>query len=60
MRKYILLLFVLAVLLHSTTYYLSNSGNNSNNGTSTSTPWRTISTLDSALIFNVISGFSGK
>ncbi|OGE83865.1 MAG: hypothetical protein A2Y39_06955 [Candidatus Delongbacteria bacterium GWF2_40_14] len=55
MRKYILLLFVLAVLLHSTTYYLSNSGNNSNNGTSTSTPWRTISTLDSALIFNVIS-----
>lgn len=55
MRKYILLLFVSAVLLHSATYYLSNSGNNSNNGTSTSTPWRTISKLDSALTYSVIS-----
>jgi len=46
-----LTLLVIAVLvtsyLQATTYYVSNNGNDSNNGTSTSSPWRTISKVNS-------------
>jgi len=52
------LIFLLALVLFSTTlqaktYYVSSSGNNSNNGTSTSTPWQTISKVNS---FSFASG----
>ena len=60
--------FVLCTLLsYSNTYYLSNAGNDSNNGTSASTPWKTISKLNSAslaagdnLLFNRGEVFYGQ
>lgn len=51
----------------STTYYVSPSGNNSANGTSTSTPWQTVSrvnqatlTAGSCVLFEDSSTFSGQ
>ncbi|NOR45246.1 MAG: hypothetical protein GQ534_06620, partial [Candidatus Delongbacteria bacterium] len=55
MKKVILILFVPIFLTFSATYYLSNDGNNGNLGTSELTPWRTISTLDSALFYGPIT-----
>lgn len=51
MRK---LLTIIVLLLSfgsyaSTNYYISNSGSDANNGTSTSTPWATLSKVNSAL-----------
>ena len=44
-----LLILVLAICLNSkaTNYYIAASGNDANNGTSTSTPWKTLSKLNS-------------
>ncbi len=50
MKKTLTTLFlVLAICLNSkaTNYYIAASGNDANNGTSTSTPWKTISKLNS-------------
>ncbi len=57
-RKPMKSLFVLALIIFGFTanaknYYLSNSGNDSNNGTDPSTPWQSISKLNS---FNFTSG----
>src|SRR5437870_5324703 len=41
------LLLIFGLTANATTYYVSNSGNDSNNGTSTSTPWRTLSKVNS-------------
>jgi hypothetical protein len=42
--------FGLAGFLHAATYYVSPTGNDSNNGTSTSTPWKTISKVNSVTL----------
>ena len=42
-----LLLFALSFTANATTYYFSTSGNDANNGTSTSTPWKTLSKFNS-------------
>ena len=43
--------FSLPFLTHaSTSYYVSNSGNDSNNGTSTSTPWQSITKVNAATL----------
>jgi parallel beta-helix repeat protein len=50
MKKPLTTLFlVLAICLNSkaTNYYIASSGNDANNGTSTSTPWKTLSKLNS-------------
>lgn len=50
MKKNLTTLFlVLAICLNSkaTNYYIAASGNDANNGTSTSTPWKTLSKLNS-------------
>jgi parallel beta-helix repeat protein len=48
MKKYIIILLLLIPLLaEATTYYVANSGSNSNNGTSSGTPWQTISKVNS-------------
>ena len=41
------LLLVLSFTANATTYYFSESGNDANNGTSTSTPWKTLSKFNS-------------
>ena len=49
MRTFFSLLFATFCLTaNATTYYLSASGNDSNNGTSASTPWQTLSKLNSS------------
>ena len=49
MKSLLLLLFVFFGLTASaTTYYVSSSGNDANNGTSTTTPWRTISKINNS------------
>ncbi len=42
-----LLLLVFGFTANATTYYISTSGNDANNGTSTSTPWKTLTKLNS-------------
>src|SRR5678815_4651533 len=42
-----LLFFALSFTANATTYYFSTSGNDANNGTSTSTPWKTLSKFNS-------------
>ncbi len=41
-------MMLIAGIANATTYYVSNSGSNSNNGTSPSTPWQTLSKVQSA------------
>src|ERR1035437_3067716 len=49
MKSLLLLLFIIPVFTaNATTYYFSASGNDANNGTSTLTPWKTLSKLNSA------------
>src|SRR5450432_3895264 len=51
MKKIIaVVLLGISFTVHATTYYFSTSGNDANNGTSTSTPWKTLSK------FNSVSG----
>ena len=48
-HKFVFLIIILmtkACLSSGTTYYVSNSGSDSNNGTSTTTPWQTISKVN--------------
>ena len=40
-------LLLLTASVHAKTYYVSNDGNNSNSGTSTSSPWQTVSKINS-------------
>jgi parallel beta-helix repeat protein len=48
MKKYIIIfLLLIPFFANATIYYVANSGNNSNNGTSTGTPWKTISKVNS-------------
>src|SRR6476620_3342319 len=48
MKSLLLLAFIiLSFTANATTYYFSESGNDANNGTSTSTPWKTISKFNS-------------
>ena len=48
MKKLItVLLLALSFTANATTYYFSASGNDANNGTSTSTPWKTLSKFNS-------------
>src|SRR5450432_3768689 len=48
MKSLFLLTFIILCLkANATTYYFSASGNDANNGTSTSTPWKTLSKLNS-------------
>src|ERR1017187_7478016 len=42
----ILLCLALCSLTYATTYYVANAGSDSNNGTSTGTPWQTISKVN--------------
>src|ERR1700712_4185143 len=47
-RNFLTLLFlILGFSVNATTYYISTSGNDANNGTSTSTPWKTLTKLNS-------------
>ena len=39
--------------IHATTYYFSTSGNDANNGTSTATPWQTLSKFNSIITARV-------
>ena len=41
------LLLILSFTANATTYYISTSGNDANNGTSVTTPWKTLSKLNS-------------
>ena len=43
----VVLLIVLSFTANATTYYFAASGNDANNGTSTSTPWKTLSKFNS-------------
>ena len=46
--KLLLVVFTtLCFVANATTYYISASGNDANNGTSTSTPWKSLSKLNS-------------
>ena len=48
MKKTIAVLFLIfSFTANATTYYFSTSGNDANNGTSTSTPWKTLSKFNS-------------
>src|SRR5882672_4202184 len=48
MKKLIaVVLLTLSFAANATTYYFSASGNDANNGTSTSTPWKTLSKFNS-------------
>ena len=50
MKKNLTLLFLILnfyLTSRATTYYFSSNGNDANNGTSTSTPWKTLSKLNS-------------
>ena len=47
-KLFIIIVTVLSFsVVKATTYYVSNSGSNSNNGTSTGTPWQTMSKVQS-------------
>ena len=43
----IIVLLALSFTANATTYYFSASGNDANNGTSTSTPWKTLTKFNS-------------
>ncbi len=50
MRKHLTVLFLLLAICatsNATNYYIAANGNDANNGTSTSTPWKTLSKLNS-------------
>jgi hypothetical protein len=50
MKSLLLLLFAFIILsftANANTYYFAASGNDANNGTSASTPWKTLSKLNS-------------
>lgn len=49
MKKVITILFILSFQsgFSQTTYYVSSAGNDANNGTSTSTPWQTLTKVNS-------------
>lgn len=52
MKQFILsviLILTLSSTANSTVYYVSASGNDSNNGTDQSTPWQTISKVNSMM-----------
>ena len=55
MKSLLLLLafIILSFTANATTYYFSASGNDANNGTSTSTPWKTLSKFNS--VFSSLS-----
>src|SRR5665647_633270 len=47
MKKFFLLpLIIFGLTANATNYYISSSGSDTNNGTSTSTPWKTLSKLN--------------
>src|SRR5665647_1176189 len=47
MKKFFLLpLIIFGLTANATNYYISSSGSDANNGTSTSTPWKTLSKLN--------------
>lgn len=45
---FVILLFSVSITVNATTYYISNTGSDAANGTSTSTPWQTISKVNAA------------
>jgi hypothetical protein len=48
MKNFTILLFlIIGFTANATTYYISNSGNDNNNGTSTTTPWKSLTKLNS-------------
>jgi len=49
----ILILFIISSLVSATTYYVSSSGNDGANGTSTSTPWATLTKVNG---FSFVAG----
>ena len=50
MKKYILglVLYIYSFAANATNYYVSNTGSDANNGTSTATPWQTLSRVKTA------------
>lgn len=46
MKKLLYIILFIPLLSNATTYYVSNSGADGNNGTSTGTPWQTISKVN--------------
>jgi|GEM_PF-2034599 len=57
MKKIIILFLVPIIMLYPTTYYLSNIyGDDNYNGTSETTPWKTITKLNTALQSGIPSG----
>lgn len=46
----VLICILVATSVYATDYFFSNSGNNSNNGTSSSTPWATLSKLSTLVL----------
>ena len=48
LRRFSSLLFlIMSITANATTYYVSNSGSDSNNGTSTTTPWKSLTKVNS-------------
>jgi hypothetical protein len=67
MRRLITILFLFPLFCNATTYYVSASGSDGNNGTSTGTPWQTVSKVNSisfnagdSIKFNCGDVFAGR